>query len=151
MNLAAIMTKDPVTVLQDESVGDAAAKLVLHRLTGLPVVDSEGRYLGLFGLYDFLALLLPRVALAGDLMSNLRFMNEDTEELRRRYRDISGLPVSQFVNHNVPTLDPDTAEVDALRLFCRNQLSLPVVHENSRNVQGIVSCWDAIRAITNSC
>jgi len=146
MNCTAIMSKPPITIGEEESVADAAAKLVSNHFTNLPVVDSQERYIGMFGLYDFLSLLVPRVALAGDLMSNLRFIADDPEELRRKYRDVRSRRVAEVANRNAPTLDPDSPEVEAIRLFCRNHISLPVVDGESGRVIGIVSCWDAVRA-----
>jgi CBS domain-containing protein len=146
MSCTAIMSKPPITIGEEESVADAAAKLVSNHFTNLPVVDSQERYIGMFGLYDLLSLLVPRVALAGDLMSNLRFIADDPEELRRKYRDIRNRRVIEVANRNAPTLDPDSPEVEAIRLFCRNHISLPVVDRESGRVIGIVSCWDAVRA-----
>ena len=147
MSCTAIMNKSPITIGEDESVADAAAKLVTNHFTNLPVVDSQERYIGMFGLYDLVGLLVPRVALAGDLMSNLRFIADDSEDLRRRYRDVRSRRVSEVADRNSPTLDPESPEVEAIRLFCRNHISLPVVDRDSGRVIGIVSCWDAIRAI----
>jgi CBS domain-containing protein len=150
MSCTAIMTEAPVTIREQESVADATAKLVSSHFTNLPVVDLEGRYVGMFGLYDLLGLLVPRVALAGDLMSNLRFIADDPEELRRRYREVKNRPVSEVANRKAPTLDPDEPEVEAIRLFCRNHISLPVVDGESGRVLGIVSCWDAIRSVVGA-
>src|SRR5437763_751580 len=150
MSCAEIMTREPVTIREQESVGDAAEKLVSNHVTNLPVVDAQNRYVAMFGLYDLLSLLVPRVALAGDLMSNLRFIADDPEELRRRYREVKSRPVSEVANRNAPTLDPDSPEVEAIRLFCRNHITLPVVDRDSRRVLGILSCWDAIRALAGS-
>lgn len=144
------MSKSPITVREQESVSDAVLKLVSNHFTNLPVLDSQERYIGTFGIYDLLSLLVPRVALAGDLMSNLRFIADDPEELRRKYQDVRNRPVSEFVNRNAPTLDPDSPQVEAIRLFCRNHISLPVVDRKSGRLLGIVSCWDAVRSIVSA-
>jgi CBS domain-containing protein len=150
MSCEAIMTKAPLTIGEDESVADAAEKLVAHHYTNLPVVDAEGRYAGMFGIYELLGLLVPRVALAGDLMANLRFIIDDPEELRRKFRDVRNRRVFDVANRNGAILHPDSPWVEAIRLFCRNHSSLPVVDRESGKVLGIVSCWDAIRAIAGS-
>lgn len=150
MSSATIMSKPPTTIGDHESVAEAVAKLVSNHFTNLPVVDAQERYVGMFGLYDLLSLLVPRVALAGDLMSNLRFIADDPEELRSRYRGIKEKRVGDVANRNAPTLDPDTSEAEAVRLFCRNHISLPVVDRESVRVVGIVSCWDAMRAIVGA-
>ncbi|HLY07646.1 MAG TPA: CBS domain-containing protein [Rhizomicrobium sp.] len=150
MSCIAIMNKAPVTIQEHESVAAAAAKLLSNHFISLPVVDAQDRYVGTFGLHDLLSLLVPRVALAGDLISNLRFIADDPEELRSRYRDVRNQRVDEVVNRNAPTLDPDSSEVEAIRLFCRNHMSLPVVSKDSGHVMGVVSCWDAMRAIVGA-
>ena len=69
-------------------VGAAAGKLVEHQFISLPVVNSEGHYAGMFGIYDLLSMLVPRVALAGNLTANLRFIADDPAELRLRYAEL---------------------------------------------------------------
>ena len=150
MSSTAIMKTAPIIIREQESVADAAAKLVSNHFTNLLVVDGQERYVGMFGLHDLLSLLVPRVALAGDLMSNLRFIADDPEELRRRYRDIRNRRVGEVANRNAPALDPDSSEVEAIRLFCRNHISVPVVDRESGQVIGIVSCWDAIGAVVGA-
>src|SRR5207248_3068015 len=140
MTCGAIMTKAPVTIRPEESVAAAVAKLVSHDFTNLPVVDSRVGYVGMFGLYDLLSLLVPRVALAGDLMANLRFLADDPVELRRKYQEVKNRPVSEAASRNSPTLAPDSPEVEAIRLFCRNHVSLPVIDRESGRVLGIVAC-----------
>src|ERR1700733_10437523 len=98
MSCVAIMTTNPVTLGVDESVGAAAAKLIAHQATILPVVDTEGRYAGMFGLYDLLSMLVPRVALAGNLLPNLRFIGDDPAELRRRYLELKTQRVGDMAN-----------------------------------------------------
>lgn len=150
MNCIAIMTPDPITVREDESVGEAVGKLVTQHHTGLPVVDESGRYAGMFGLGDLLGLLVPRVALAGDLISNLRFIADDPEELRRRFDSVKNRRVREVANRNAVTLDPEASRIEALRLFCRNHDSLAVVEKQSGRVVGMVAPWDAIRALTRA-
>lgn len=145
MSCAAIMTKRPLTIGEDETVADAVQKLIAHHHTNVPVVDAEGRFVGMFGIYDLLGLLVPRVALAGDMMANLRFIIDDPEELRRKFRDVKGRRISEVANRNGAVLHPDSPEIEAIRLFCRNHSSLPVIDKESGKVLGIVSCWDAIR------
>jgi len=89
MSCAAIMTPNPLTLSEDDSVAAAVERLIDSHNTTLPVVDAEGRYAGMFGLYDLLSLVVPRVALAGNLLANLRFIGSDPEDLRRKFRDVN--------------------------------------------------------------
>ncbi|HEY2444176.1 MAG TPA: CBS domain-containing protein [Rhizomicrobium sp.] len=148
MSCAAIMTKAPPTLRDGQNVADAAAALVAQHQMNLPVVDGDGRYAGMFGVHDLLSLLAPRVALAGNLTANLRFIGDDPEELRRKFREIGNLRVADVADRDATALYPDSSEMEAIRLFCRNQASLPVIDRESRELVGMISCRDAIRAIT---
>jgi CBS-domain-containing membrane protein len=148
MTCAAIMTKDPLTARESETVGEAAAKLIAHHYVNLPVVDGNGRFIGMLGIYDLLSLLVPRMALAGGLLPNLRFLGDDPAELRAKYREVRTRLVGEVADREAVTLYPDTPEIEALRLFCRDHTTLAVVERDTRKLLGIVSHWDAVRAVT---
>jgi CBS-domain-containing membrane protein len=148
MTCAAIMTEGPFAVREDETVGAATAKLVEHRYVNLPVVDSAGRFLGTFGIYDVFSLLVPKVALAGGLLPNLRFMSDDPDALRAKFREVSAREVGEVAERDVRVLHPDTPEIEALRLFCEQHSTLAVVERGTRKLVGIVSYWDAVCALT---
>ena len=150
MSCTAIMTRAPLTISEDATVAIAAAMLIEHHYTSLPVVDAAGRYVGMFGIYDLLGLLLPRVALAGNLMSNLRFLSDDPGELRRRYEEVKSRRVSEVADRNAARLDSDAPEIEAIRLCCRSHTSIPVVEKETDKVIGIISSWDAIRALAEA-
>ena len=148
MSCATIMTADPLTAREQDSVADAAAALIANRYINLPVVDGEGRFKGMFGIYDLLALLVPRVALAGDLLANLRFLPDDPAELRKLFAQAKARHVGEVCDRAAVTLHPDTPEVEAIRLFCRGHNTLAVVAPETGKLVGIVSYWDAIAAVT---
>lgn len=148
MTCSLIMTANPHTVPDSETVGEAARILVQHRCNHLPVVDAQGIFIGMFGLYDLMNLLIPKVALAGGLVPNLRFMGDDPEALRARFRDVRSRAVSEVAERDIPVLHPDTPEIEALRLFCLERTTLPVVERGTKKLVGIVSYWDALRAVT---
>src|SRR5881227_2222402 len=52
MTCSALMTKDPLTARESETVGAASEKLIAHHYINLPVVDGAGKFRGMFGIYD---------------------------------------------------------------------------------------------------
>lgn len=42
-----IMTKDPITIYANETIGNAAWRMLVNKISGLPVVDSEQRVIGI--------------------------------------------------------------------------------------------------------
>jgi CBS-domain-containing membrane protein len=150
MTCGAIMTRNPISVREDETIGRAAKQILDHRYINLPVVDAEGRMVGLFGIYDLLGLLVPRVAVIGNLLPNLRFMSDDAGELHKKFALLKNNPVKRAVNREAPSVHPDTPVVEALRLFCRSHMTIPVVERDSGRLVGMVSYWDAAAAIVGA-
>lgn len=147
MRCAAIMNASPMTLRMDESVATAAHKLIAQRSTNLAVVDADHRYLGSFGIDDLLGLIIPRVALAGSLSSNLRFIDDDPRRLGERYQAVKTQSVGELADRNAIVLAPDTPLIEAFRILCRNRISLPVVESASRRLLGTVTYWDVIGSI----
>jgi CBS domain-containing protein len=77
VTVSTIMTANPVTLRADDTVAKAAEIMQKHRYLILPVVDGEGRYTGVFDMWDLLALLLPKAATMDDLVPNLSFLSDD--------------------------------------------------------------------------
>lgn len=149
MTCAAIMTAGPLTVRESDSIAAAAEALIAHRYINLPVVDDTQRFIGMFGIYDLLSLLVPRVALAGDLLPNLRFMGDDPGALRDKFQAIKDRPIGKWCDRGAVRVHPDTPEIELLRLFCRRHTTIAVTEKDSGKLVGIVSYWDAIRAIVS--
>ena len=147
MSCADIMTRNPVSVRESESIGAAAKMIVENHYINLPVVDAHDRLVGMFGIYDLLALLVPRVAVIGNLLPNLRFVGDDPAELHEKFAAIKNSPVRRAVNRETIRVHPDTPLAEAIRLFCRNHTTLPVVERDTGKLAGIISYWDVVRFI----
>jgi len=150
MSCANIMTPNPKAVREDDTIGAAAREIIDHTYINLPVVDAEGRLVGLFGVYDLLALLVPRVAVIGNLLPNLRFLGDDDTELQRKFATLRDSPVRRAVNREAARVYPDTPLIEAMRLFCRNHMTIPVVEHGTDKLVGMISYWDAARYIVGA-
>ena len=149
MSCADIMTRNPRCVREDDTIGDAAREIIACNCINLPVVDADGRLVGLFGIYDLLALLVPRVAVIGNLLPNLRFLSDDESELHRKYESLKNNPVRRAVNREAARVYTDTPLIEAIRLFCRNHMTIPVIERGSDRLVGMISYWDAARHIVD--
>jgi len=54
-----IMTRDPVTVPLDYTIGETAEILLEHNISGVPVVDRHGRVVGIITKGDLFRVLVP--------------------------------------------------------------------------------------------
>ena len=148
MTVRTFMTADPVTLRADDTVGHAVEIMLKNRYLILPVVDGEGRYTGVFDMWDLLALLLPKAATLDDFVSDLGFLGDDLPALQKKLQEIGGQKVGPLARPDLPVVDPDMSSVEALLMFYRNRSTLPVVEEKSRRLVGVLSYWDALAAIS---
>jgi CBS domain-containing protein len=147
MSCEKIMIRNPKSVREDDTIGMAAREIVENHCISLPVVDAEGRFVGLFGIFDLLALLVPRVAVIGNLLPNLQFLSDDDEVMRQKFAGLRNSPLKRAVNREAARVHPDTPLIEAIRLLCRNHLTIPVVEEETDRLVGVITYWDAARHI----
>lgn len=53
-----IMTRDPITVSQEATIGDAAKIMLENKVSGLPVVDEAGKVAGIITQSDIFRLVV---------------------------------------------------------------------------------------------
>src|SRR5579871_4080872 len=98
MSCESIMIRAPIFVREDDTIGMAAREIVEHHCISLPVVDADGRFVGLFGIFDLLGLLVPRVAVIGNLLPNLQFLSDDDGQMQQKFAALKDSPVKRAVN-----------------------------------------------------
>ena len=130
------MTSPAITVTPETHCKDAAALLVQHRISALPVVDSSGRLVGLVSEAD----LLPLEA-TPDPRSQATPLPRRLEPLPRR--------VDEVMTPEVYTVDEDTdLGIVAQRMLEANVKRFPVLRGDS--VVGVVSRHDLVKVIART-
>lgn len=146
MRCAAVMTAAAATVREHDSAARAAHVLIENRLLAVPVVDDDGRFVGMFGVDELFSLVVPRVAIAGSLAPNVRFLDDNEKRLAERFSELKDRTAGEIADRNAVVLAPETPQIEALRIFCRKPGALPVVDANGK-LAGIVTHWDVMRAL----
>jgi CBS-domain-containing membrane protein len=143
-----VMTTDVLTFTPADTVESAARQLTDRHLGGAPVVDGEGKVVGLLEDDDLIAqdsrLHFPTViSVLGaylELPSSLAHFEKDL-------RKAVGATVADVMSTDAPTCrEDDTLETVATTLHNRGLSRLAVVDGDGRLV-GIVSRGDLVRAI----
>ncbi len=130
------MTSPPITVTPETHCKDAAALLVRHRISALPVVDASGSLVGLVSEADLLTL-----EATPDPRSQATPLHPRVEPLPRR--------VDEVMTPDVYTVDEDTdLGIVAQRMLDLNVKRLPVMHGD--RVVGIVSRHDLVKVIART-
>lgn len=141
MNCQSIIAPAPVVLEAATTVEKAASTLLAQHFATLPVVDGQGRFVGIFGTRELIGLMLPRAArLGGEL--DLGFVADGVADLKARLASFGGEPLSR---HMAPhqAVHPETMLVEALLLLQRGDAFLPVV-DGTGQLVGIVTAADAL-------
>jgi CBS domain-containing protein len=139
----------PVTTLSPETtVEDAAAILAEARFNGAPVVDADGR---LIGLLDDSDLILSEVRLHAPTTIELLGAYIPLPGERRRFeeeiRHALAQTVAEVMHDDPPSVREDATVEDVATLLHDREVSrVPVVDADGR-VTGIVTRGDIVRAI----
>jgi acetoin utilization protein AcuB len=129
------MTRKLITATGDESIFDARKKMRDNGIRHLPVVDAEGKLVGMVTDRDI------RSALPSDL-----FHNPVTGTEKDRY---ASLQVKDVMATDLLTVAPRDTIQDALLLIETKKVgALPVVDEKG-GLKGILSVRDLLRAFIN--
>ena len=145
--ISSVMTTEVVTFAPTDQVADAMERLVAAGIDGAPVVDEDGRVVGMLSTGDLIVqdaeLHIPTViSLFGasiELPASKRHFEEDL-------RKALGATVGDVMASDPVTVAPDDLlETAATRLHDHDVSRLPVVADGA--LVGIVARTDILRAI----
>ena len=128
---------------RDDGVGPAVERLLDSGLPALPVVDANGRLVGIFGEREFMAALFPgylkELKYAGFVPGTL----DDAIEKRAGCRKE---PVGEHMNTEHIDVGPDFSDAQLAETFLHHRvLIVPVVDE--RQIRGVVTRADFFRRL----
>jgi len=141
---ANIMTPDPITVRQGSSVRETVATLHRHRLHDLPVVDGEGRPVGMITARAILHAAVPAYATSN--LINVMRGGPDLPSVYEHLRSIADKDVSEIMDAKPSSVTCQTATTAVAAMLvnmatdCHNVL---VVDEDGILV-GIISALDVV-------
>ena len=143
-----IMAREIITISPEAKTLDAARILLERRINGLPVVDADGRLVGILCQSDLVAqqkrLSLPSFFNLLDGLIPLASAKTWEQEIQR----IGANTVAQAMTADPVTVSPDTSLEEIASLMVDRKLhTLPVV-ENEKLV-GVVGKEDILRTLLN--
>lgn len=141
-----IMTRDPITTSPETSIADAVKILLENKFNGMPVVDTDGKLLGIICQSDLVAqqqrLELPSVFTLLDGFIPL----PGWKKAERAFEKMSALSVGDAMTKDPVIISPDTGIDEVASLMVKAKFySLPVVQDGV--VVGIVGKEDILRTL----
>jgi CBS domain-containing protein len=139
------MSSNVITVSPEDDVKKAASLICLKKISGIPVVDTDGKPVGMISEKDVLRAIYPTYQ---ELFENQEEFKAYAD-LRRRYGETTNLKINQIFNKRVITIEPDTPLLNALSMMITKRVRrLPVVDKEGKII-GIVSQGDIHQALFN--
>jgi len=141
-----IMTKGPITVSPDTEITHAA-KLILDKgVNGLPVVDREGKLVGIICQSDLIAqqkgLPIPSIFTLLDGFIPL----SSTKQFEKAVQKISATTVADAMTPNPVAVTPETGIEELAALIVDKKFhTLPVLEEGK--LVGVVGKEDILRTL----
>ena len=142
MRVEDVMTRDVITVRPETTIHEAAALMVVHRVSGLPVVDDARHVVGILSEGDLILRQKGRRPHPW-----WRGFLDDGEKLAQEYRKYAGATVADVMTRSVLCVSPRLPlESVAIVLDEHRIRRVPVV--DLGRLVGIVSRGDLIKALT---
>lgn len=142
MKVKEIMVKDVTSISPETGVDEALDLLEKMQISGLPVIDENGKLAGMFTEKDILSYILPSyIEKVG------RFIYEENpKSTKRKFMELSKIKVRQLMRRDVVTTTEDTALCEVARIMLTQKARRIPVVDKSGKVVGIVARCDILKA-----
>jgi CBS domain-containing protein len=131
LKVADVMTSPVITVLGDESLGVAAARMAEHRKKRLPVLDRSGKLIGVLSRVD----VLKQVT---------------SEEARKRAANVpsgAARTLRDIMLFEIPTIHEDAKLADVIAQFLEAGTRRLIVTDTMDRPLGLISDADAVTRV----
>jgi CBS domain-containing protein len=140
-----IMTKDVITVSPDTSIVEAAKQMLEHHISGLPVLDKDGKLIGIASEGDFLR--RSEIGTQRRRPRWLQFLIGPGREASEFVRQ-SGRKVEDIMTRDPVTVSESTALEELVSLMEKHDVKrLPVMR--GAQLVGIVTRANLLRAVAS--
>uniref|UniRef100_UPI002620AE7E DUF190 domain-containing protein n=2 Tax=Chloroflexus TaxID=1107 RepID=UPI002620AE7E len=126
-----VMTPNPTTILATAKLAQAALLMTEHDHKRLPVVDNDGRLVGMLSRSDLLQTVANNFAISAEALPGAGQGPART--------------VGEVMVREVPTVSPDTPLIETLDRILSTPRRRAVVVDADRHVVGIISDGDILR------
>jgi CBS domain-containing protein len=141
-----VMTTDVITVDPDMTVQSLAKLLAERGISGAPVVDSDGRLVGVISEGDLLRRAEIGTARRHRVRRRSWWLDDFASDLAREYVKSHGRTVNEIMSRDVVTVTEDTDLADVAALLEAKRIKrVPVMREGK--VVGIISRANIVRAL----
>lgn len=147
-----VMVKNVKTFRPQDKVSKVSKTFAESGISGAPVVDDEGKVVGIITEHDIIKLgeqhpkLLTPIESHLPLALGLSIKDHDSEKMAEALNDIKEKKVEEVMTKKVVTIAPDAGLGEIARTMEKHEINrIPVVDEEEK-LLGLVARADAIKA-----
>ncbi|MDQ3721778.1 MAG: CBS domain-containing protein [Actinomycetota bacterium] len=141
--IASTIRREVPALRDDERLADAVARLVEIDVPALPVVDSDGKLLGIFGEREFIGALFPGYL---KTLGYAGFVPRSLDEALEKRATCIDEPVAKHMNTDHIDVGEDFSDTQLAEIFLHHRvLIIPIVAGGQ--VAGVVTREDFSRAL----
>ena len=135
--------KEVEPLAADETVAVAAHKVIDNGLPGLPVIDGNGKFAGIFGEREFMTAMFP--GYVGTLTS-ARMISRSIDETIERRAECGREAIEKYLTTDHVLVEDDYSDTQLAELFLHHRvLVIPIATEG--RVHAVVTRNDFFRAL----
>jgi len=146
-----IMTVEVITVTEQDTLQDVIELLSVHRFGGLPVVEADGKLIGIISVTDIVHYsekvdVVPLINLSGWVSPHA-----DTDSLfylRKGQDALNYTTVGEIMRRKLFTAKADEPLQEVARLMKRRRINRVPIVDNDYKLIGIVTRSDIVRGIS---
>jgi CBS domain-containing protein len=127
----------------DELIGPAARRVIEERLPGLPAVEKDGSFAGIFGEREFMAALFP--GYVGELGSAAMVSRSVDETIERR-SECATQPIRRWLTTDHVLVEDDYSDTQLAELFLHHRVLIVPIATDGR-VHAVVTRHDFFCAL----
>jgi len=143
-----IMTKELITFSPDTEIVQAAGLLLENRINGAPVIDAQGKLVGVLCQSDLIAQQKKFPIPSFFTFLDGLFTMSSLKQIERQVKKMAATTVAQAMTPNPVSVHPDTGIEAVAALMVDNKFhTLPVV--DAGRVVGIVGKEDILKTIVS--
>ena len=141
-----IMSRQLITVNTGTTVKELAEVLVRHRISGTPVVDDQGKLVGVVSQSDLVALhKIPHLPRSVTLFDWVIYL-EDTGRLEHELEKMAGVDVGDIMTSEPETVAPESSLEETATIMSEKGVHTIPVLDGDRLV-GVVGKLDIVRSL----
>lgn len=128
-----------------EPIGSATRKVIASGLPALPAVDTDGRFVGLFGEREFMAAFFPGYM---NTLSSAAMVRRTIDETIDKRLGCIEEPISEYLTTDLVAVDDEHSDAQLAELFLHHRvLVIPITTDGK--VHGVITRSDFFKAMAS--